>query len=304
MSKRVRWLLFVAAVILFVVASYIIVVYALGYEYDFVAHVFVQTGSFRVIANTNADVYVNGLLTGQTSFLGTSYSRGRLLPRTYTVSLQKNGYHTWQKSIPIFAGYFSDFPRVILMPDTLSEIVIATSSFDHFSSMSFDAEHSEVKIQIDNKNGTTEEIINIETGAHTIIYPLPVALRAPRSTSKQTTPSSTSVLAPDENKIVLMSQYEVSVQWLRDADYQPFNKRGDTVFVARFPVPITNVQWYRDSSHIFIHTGALIKFAEIDKRGGINSYDIAATSYPFYYDQNRNVLFYFDSNKLKRILFD
>src|SRR3990167_9933507 len=98
MSKKTRWVLFCIAVVIFFVASYMTVVYALGYRYDFVNHAFVSTGSLRIIANTEAEVYVNGKLSGKTSFLGDSFSQGRLLPRVYTVRLEREGFHAWQKN--------------------------------------------------------------------------------------------------------------------------------------------------------------------------------------------------------------
>ena len=129
MSKRLRWVLFYVAFIIFLAASYGTVVYALGYRYDFMGWKFVRTGSLRVIANTSAEIYLNGKLAGKTSFLGDSFSKGQLLPRTYSVRLEKRGYFSWQKNIPVVAGLFIDIPKVVLLPTELPQEVVATASF-------------------------------------------------------------------------------------------------------------------------------------------------------------------------------
>ena len=129
MTRKTRWILFYVAVVIFLLLSYVMVVYALGYKYDFVAWKFVQTGSFRVIMNTGANVYINNDLAGGTSFLGNAYSKGRLLPRTYPVRLERDGYHAWEKKIAIAAGYFSDFPKIVLVPLELPREVVASDSF-------------------------------------------------------------------------------------------------------------------------------------------------------------------------------
>lgn len=129
MSKRTRWILFFISVFLFVVLSYVTVVFALGYQYDFIARDFVRMGSFRVVTNTGADVYLNGKLTGDTSFLNNSFSKGRLLPRSYTVRIEKKGYHTWSKNIPVVAGYFTDIPKIVLLPLELESEIVPSGSF-------------------------------------------------------------------------------------------------------------------------------------------------------------------------------
>lgn len=120
--------MFFVAIAVFSGLSYVMVVFALGYQYDFTARTFVRMGSFRIVANTGATVYLNGKQTGTTSFLGNSYSKGYLLPRKYPVRVEKTGYHTWQKNVPVVAGLFTDFPKVVLIPDKLSEEIVASPS--------------------------------------------------------------------------------------------------------------------------------------------------------------------------------
>ena len=129
MSKKTRWIIFYIAVIVFFAASYVTVVFALGYQYDFSARAFVRMGSFRVVANTDADVSINDKRVGSLSFLGHSFSKGRLLPRSYTVRLHRDGYHEWKKNVEIVAGRFEDFPKVVLLPEKFEKEIVPSSSF-------------------------------------------------------------------------------------------------------------------------------------------------------------------------------
>lgn len=249
MSRKTRWILFILSILIFAAASYGVVVYALGYEYDFSTRQFVRTGSFRVVANTNSPVFINDAQSGNTSFLGNSFSKGLLVPRSYRVALKKDSYHVWQKNVTVYAGFFIDFPKIVLLPNKLSEEIIPSSSSFH-------------------------------------ILALPRPLPAP------------SILSPDENKELLVTRGDVLLQWLNESGYQPYDKAGMTELIARFPQDIIGAWWYRDSNHVIIQTGSLIKFLEIDKRGGLNIFDIGSSSLPILYNRNENALYFWREGAL------
>ena len=156
MSKKTRWILFFIAAAAFIVISYAVVVFALGYKYDFAERKFVRMGSFRVIANTSADVYLNGKLAGDTSFISNEFSKGRLLSRTYTVRLQKDGYHKWEKKVPVIAGLFTDFPKIVLLPEKFETEKVATESFG------FPMEDSNIRVTKDKSLAFDAHTISIE----------------------------------------------------------------------------------------------------------------------------------------------
>ena len=235
MSKQTRWALFYTAVIVFLILSYAMVVFALGYQYDFVQNRFVRMGSLRVVANTGAEVYINNKLEGKTSFLSNNFSKGRLLPRIYTTRLEKDGYHTWEKKITVVAGFFTDVPKVVLLPLELPIEPAATSSFG-----------------------------------------FPMDDNAARET---------------KGKLLTFTDHEITIEWTDNADYQPYHRTGDREVIARFPQKINDVQWYKDRDHIFVASGGILYFMEIDKRGGINSYEITTLQSPFVYDADSNSIF-------------
>lgn len=129
MQKKTRTILFYSSVIFFTLLSIVVVLYSLGYKYDFIDNKFVKTGSLRVATNlSNAEVYINSELKGKTSFITGNFSKGRFLPRIYNVRVEKEGYQTWEKNIDIERGLFSDFPVVVLLPDKFEITITASSS--------------------------------------------------------------------------------------------------------------------------------------------------------------------------------
>ncbi len=136
MTKNTRRVLFYSSIAVFILLSIIVLVLALGYRYDFIKNKLVKTGSFRVKINIGADVYMNDQLVGDTSFLSDTFSKNFLLPRTYSVRVEKTDYFSWQKNVEITAGVFTDFPSVVLLPKKLKEETVSSPSFSPFSAKS------------------------------------------------------------------------------------------------------------------------------------------------------------------------
>mgnify|MGYP001588795221 FL=1 len=327
MRRQTRRAFFFISFLVFIVLSWLTVLYALGYKYDFVQNQFFKTGSFEISASANAQIYINDELAGTTSFLGNSFSKSRLLPRTFTVRVQNEKYQPWQKLVGIEAGVFTDFPRVVLIPQVPAEDIIASGSLKGVTSMEFDAKQGTVAIS----NGLQVETISLDNGQRVSLKPFI------KTTPKPTPPLTANLLgatppaangeinliqSPDGNKGVWLNNREVWVKWLKDTNYQPVKKAGDMELVARFPQKIADVQWYKDSDHLIASAGGLLEFMEIDNRGGINISAISTidpvksseagaagrqfdwVDSPFYYDKGANAIFKFAGNKLVKISLD
>ncbi len=272
MTKRTKRLLFYSAVVIFAIASYVVILYAQGYKYSFTEAKFFRTGAIFVKANEGADVYMNNKFLNSTSFFGSSYTIRGLLPGQYTIRLQKNNFSSWQKKVPVEEGLVSDYSKIMLLPESG-----------------------------DAKDGLKTEINNL-------LYPAmkPILTPLPRS-SPQSSPAKTPVpvstapfylkngvlfknmdngeterlaylvigfsLSPDGKKIAWWNSNELWVMWLSDTDYQPYHKAGDKDLITRFSVKIKNAAWFRDSDHIVVDSDGY-KVVEIDKRGGLNIVEI------------------------------
>ena len=292
MRRRTRRGLFYFSLLIFLILSWLVVFYALGYKYDFVQNRFFKTGSFEVRTNINAQIYINDEFAGATSFLGSSFSKSRLLPRTYAVRVQNEKYQSWQKLVDVEPGVFVNFPRVVLIPQNLAEEVIASSSLSSIASIKFDPKQRTVSVS--NKRQT--ETISLDNGRRILLLSLIKPAPSPTANSEINL-----IKSPDGDKGVWLDSREGWVKWLKDTGYQPTRKAGETELVTRFSQKISDVQWYKDSDHLIVDAGGVLKFIEIDNRGGINISDVSTIDGPFYYDKGSDVIFKFAGNKLVKI---
>lgn len=293
MKKKTRRILLCFSVLLFLIVSWLAVLFALGYKYDFVQNKFLKTGSFEIGTNVGADVYINDELSGSTSFLTRTFSKGRLLPRTYSVRLQNEQYQSWQKLIDVEAGAFTSFPRIVLIPREPSEEAIASSSLSGIVSIKFDSEKRAALIS--NKRRT--EVIYLENGRKELPESPPQTTPSPASANGK----ANTIKSPDGEKETWFNDYEIWVSWLKDSGYQPYRKAGETELITRFSQRISGVRWHKNSDHLIADVGGILKFIEIDTRDGLNVFDISTVNEPFYYDAGMDAVFKFEGNKLVKI---
>src|SRR3989344_5536924 len=117
MTKNTKRLFFYAAVVVFLILSYVVILYAQGYKYSFYDGKFQRTGAVALKVNTGAKVFLNDEVQGDTSFFSNIYSVDRLLPGNYKLSVRKDGYSFWQKKITVDGGFVVDFPEILLLPE-------------------------------------------------------------------------------------------------------------------------------------------------------------------------------------------
>jgi len=276
MTKYTKRALFYSSVVLFILVSYIVVLYAQGYKYSFSESKFFRTGSIHVRASEDANVYLGGRFLNSTSFFGNSYTISRLLPGQYKVKLERENFSSWEKTVIVEEGLVSDYSRILLLPKTG-----------------------------DPKKSLIKEISGLLTVVPT---KLPSPSPTPKTTSKPSstkTPAPTPVstepfylkngdlfrtveneqekiaylvlgfsVSPDDKKITWWdSSNQLWVMWLKDTDYQPHKKANEKELIIRFFSKIKNVAWFRDSDHVVVEADGY-KVTEVDKRGSLNIVEI------------------------------
>jgi len=296
MRKKTKQLVFFGAVLVFIIISFAVVIFALGYQYDFIENKFLKTGSIEIKVNVPADVYINEEFAGDTSFLGNYFSKGRLLPRTYNVRVENEKYETWHKLAKIEAGFLTNFPKVVLLAENLPEEVVASSSISNLTIKRFDS--AEMLAVWGNRQKL--EMVSLLSGERKPFKPTLTPTPAKSAISPDENEKGYSI-APDNNKKLMFNEREIWIEWIKDSTSQPIKLAGDTELVTRFSQKVEDVQWYKDSEHLIASVGGILKFIEIDTRGGLNIFDITTIGEPFYYDRNMDAVFKFEGNKLVRI---
>lgn len=227
--------------------SYVVILYAQGYKYSFSEGKFFRTGAISIRVNSDAKIFLDDELEGETSFFGNSFSIDRLLPGRYKLSVQKDDYSSWQKTVTVEEGLVVDFPQIMLLPEEGKE---EQNLFDEVDLLFKELELSPLSsLSIDE-------------------FPLDLNenIKGFR-------------LSENENKLAWWTNNEIWVMWLNDTNYQPFYKKGDKELITRFSQTIQNGAWFRDEDHLVLELESrdsknrpysIYKVIEIDKRGGVN----------------------------------
>jgi len=102
-----------------VLISIYLVLIASGYKFDSRQKRFVQTGAIHLSSNIKDDlkIYINGKLRSKKLPLKVKY----LLPGSYSVVIEKDGYRKWQKNLEVKPGYVSDETDIILFFQEFTE---------------------------------------------------------------------------------------------------------------------------------------------------------------------------------------
>ncbi len=286
MTRTTRRILFYCAIIIFIGISWVVLLYAQGYKYDFSQERFIRTGAIYIKTNTSAQVLIDGKSTTNTSLLTNSVSIGGLLPATHIVSVQKSGYSLWQKKVTVSVGFVEDYTRVMLLPqtgqdkeDVKKEIhdllypVIASASASPTPSITSMPTPKKTTKPIPKPSPTPSPtpdttspyyidhgslFVNQENDISGVTGPVQIASNV-----------TSVIISDDDQKLAWFSSGQLWVYWFTDTNYQPVHHAGDIALVARFNYPIKAAQWFRDNDHITLDAGGF-KVIEIDTRPGLN----------------------------------
>ncbi len=260
--------------------SYIALVYAQGYQYSFSERKFVRSGALYVKANTSASVYLDGKLKDNTSLIGNSVSIGNLKPATYSISVEKNGWSSWQKKTTIVAGFVEDFNHVMLLPQTGQD---KENVKKEIQDLLYPVVASASKTPTPTPSPTPKN----KTKTKPTPSPTPTPLPTPDMTKPYYMDKGSlyvnvsdgpairlagdvkAVPSEDGQKLAWFTEGQLWVYWFTNTNYQPVHYAGDVALVAHFNHPIKAIQWFRDNDHIALDAGGL-KVIEIDTRPGLN----------------------------------
>lgn len=248
MKRGARRLIFLAATIIFLISSYGAVMYAQGYKYDFSEGRFFITGAISIKTNTSATVYIDGKKIDSTSLLTNGLGEDGLLPGRHEILIQKEGHHSWSKTINIDEGSVLNFPKIFLFPENIEAL-----SQDIESELLKDK--SNLKESYSLKDGNLYYLNNnkynlIASGVKGVS------------------------LSEDQKKLAWWNTNEIYVLWLDNASSQPFQPKGTLNFITRLGYIIEDITWYKAEDYLIIKSENSTRIIEVDTRGGINSINL------------------------------
>ena len=115
MTHLTRRLIFYLLVAIFILATPPTILYATGYSFDWQKKSLVKTGAFYLKSLPgNAKILIDGKNKKTTPRLVS-----RLVPKTYSVTIAKDGFYSWQKNLEIQPQLVAEARNIILFPQTL-----------------------------------------------------------------------------------------------------------------------------------------------------------------------------------------
>lgn len=76
-------------------------------------------------------------------------------------------------------------------------------------------------------------------------------------------------------KLMLVKDRDIGILWMKNHNYQPFQKAGMVEHIITVPSSIKDTAWfYKDSAHIVLNTKEGIFMTETDGRGGRNTVEL------------------------------
>ena len=278
MTKKTKRWLFYSAVAVFLLLSYVVILYAQGYKYSFSEGKFFRTGAISLKVNTDVKVFLDDELEGRTSFFGNSFSIDRLLPGRYKLSVQKDDYSSWQKTVTVEEGLVIDFPQIMLLPEEgeeeqklFDEVYLLFKEIEPIATIEPTPTPRKNSPSPSPKLTQTPYVLNVKTNK---LY---------QNNDQGLEEIALNVkgfrVSDNENKLAWWTNNEIWIMWLDDTNYQPFYKKGDKELITRFAQTIQNGVWFRDDDHLVLELESrdskdrpysIYKIIEIDKRGGVN----------------------------------
>lgn len=168
MTKTKRRILYLSLIIVFLVIAPFLILYASGYNFEFLEKKIIKTGLLVINSEPRgADIYLNQYFSKKR----TPERLANLRPGEYTVEVKKTGYQTWQKKLQVFANYstfadeivlFKKTPKVDLLLEGNTQIVKSSPEKPILALLTSKGE--EKQILIVNSENKTKKIIkeNIE----------------------------------------------------------------------------------------------------------------------------------------------
>ena len=165
MSRKFRTFLFVFFVMMFVVATPSLVLYAQGYRINWPLEpgkkLVVMTGGFFVkTAPKQADIYVNGKLEDQTDFFFGSALVENLLPHPYQIEIKKAGYQSWQKTLEVKEKEVTAIRNITLFPEHTAFDAVEKNANDVLIS----PDGQKIALRGQDDNGWTLKLYDISKG--------------------------------------------------------------------------------------------------------------------------------------------
>lgn len=120
MTIKTRLILLAVCIVLFSFTAPYLVIHSMGYRIDFDGRTIKKTGGIYVKAvPLGATIAIDSIPSKKTNIFLSAIFVQNLLPKTHSVRIAKDGYHSYQKALPVVGNQVTKIEEVILFKKEL-----------------------------------------------------------------------------------------------------------------------------------------------------------------------------------------
>lgn len=269
MTKKTRFILFSIFVVLYLVIAPLIVFYSLGYRFDFEKRKIISTGGLYLkFWPENAEVLADGKIKKKINPLSNEMLIQGLFPKKHTISVKKDGYTQWEKTLEVKEKEVTKVENITLIKEKIIFEKLKENIKDFYISsngdliLSSDPSTSNLennkKLIVGGKLTFKKEggyiyLLNTETNEFDNFYQ-----------------AKDIIFSPDKSRFLFFNDHEIL--------FANTDNLTDKIFLIRFSEKINNCLWLNNNYLIFDVVGK-IKISEIDNRDKINIVELPQQLY-------------------------
>jgi len=315
MTKLQKTILFILFIFIFLALSNFLILYATGYKLDVRKLQWQKTGGIFTKLNTkNAEFFLNNHPIGKSSIVYNSFppyykfSKKRLLPGTYDLTIKKENYFPLKKIIKIMPGIATFLPHIYLInKDNVNKLIselieknqkalkqkrIDKSSveFENYIYFINPKDNLLYKRLLNNDNIKQLSLEPIKSKKYQLfvldkdkIYLISQELTNPgvyflnngiwEKIHNQS--ANELLLSPNKKKLAIINKNEIYIVWLEDDETSPYFKKNHKELIARLSVKIDKLYWFKTNWHlIYVINLKEYHFIEIDPTGERNDVNL------------------------------
>ena len=261
LTRKIRIAIMLMLIVLFFAISPFIILYTMGYRYDFDNAIVKKTGVLSIdVEPRDARIFVNGIQINQRSPIRLT----NRAPGTYRILIQKEGYKEWQKTITVNSNQTTYIRDIRLLLDTTPQSVTTLSTSTDFYGLPIHEAIAILEKDVSVANAYNLSVFNAQRNSFQTITEFttkPVISVSPFSpaffTLNQTPNSQILSLYDFKNptrvaEFLFSSEDEIAYQWSKRA-HELYLKIDNQIvrldITGRAPEPLANVTttidlWY------------------------------------------------------------
>jgi len=305
-----------------------IILYSLGYNFDWQEKKLVLTGGLYVkTIPKDATVYINDKQKKETpAFIK------RLTPKYYQIKVAKEGFHDWNKKLKIESKIVTEIKNIVLIPINPEIEIINEKISDNFSLKEYVSEESIISDDIfyiqkpsfvvykTDKDNSFQEQISLtplpDDQEYEIIISddqqiavlssnrdLYILNNETRNFELIKENVKQAQFSSDNRKLLYYTPNEI---WIYYSNSNQQNKKiGEHELTTRLSQEIEQAIWYESNQHIIFLVGKDIKIIELDSRDERNITDIIKiNTQEIAYSNENQLLYIIKDEKLLGISFN